>query len=446
MLLIAMLPQMIVGIPDTLPVLYHALVGESLQEGKTLYEEVYDNTPPLAAGVYWLFYSIFDRYSIALPIFSIFLIVFQAFIFGLSMNNKEVYSEKNYLPSLFYGIFMLLSFDFATLPPALMAQTFLLLMLRNLLKMNEDSSEQDVFMTAAYLGIASLFYLPCIVFLLVTLIGSILFSSFTPRHLLLILYGFILIIASALTYFFYFGSVESIFEQLIVIDVPTRDYVRWDEVFWLMLIPSVLIIASFFKIFQDGRFIVYQTNTQLLMGIWLFASVITLILSNEFATYQLLLFVPPLSFFITHFILLTKRHFLSEVYGWVILLTVLLVNYNSLYGWFPSLQKIDYHKMYLQEISDFNVQGKKILVLGENISYYQNNFPTSPYLNWQLSKKDFDYLDQYEAIIRIASQLENNYPEVIIDSQNLMNKLSIRIPELNRIYEKRENDIYVKVR
>lgn len=441
-----MLPQMIAGIPDTLPVLYHALVGEALQDGKTLYAEVYDNTPPLAAGVYWMFYSIFDRFSIALPIFSIFLIVFQAFIFGLAMNNKEVYSEKNYLPSLFYGIFMLISFDFATLPPALMAQTFLLLMLRNLLKMNEDSSEQDVFMTAAYLGIASLFYLPCFAFLLVTLIGSILFSSFTPRHLLLILYGFILIIASALTYFFYFGSVESIFEQLIVIDVPTRNYSRWDEIIWLMVVPSVLIVASFFKIFQDGRFIVYQTNTQLLMGIWLLAAVITMILSNEFATYQLLIIVPPLSFYTTHFILLTKRLFLAEIYGWAILLTVILVNYNSLYAWFPSLQKIDYQKMYVQKTPNFNIQEKKILVLGDDISYYQNNLPTSPYLNWQLSKKDFDYPDQYEAIIRIATHLENNYPEVIIDPQNLMNKLIIRIPTLKEMYEKKENGIYMKIR
>ncbi|GAB4326869.1 MAG: hypothetical protein OHK0038_00360 [Flammeovirgaceae bacterium] len=446
MLLIAMLPQMIIGIPDTLPVLYHALIGESLQDGKTLYAEVYDNTPPLAAGVYWIFHSIFDRFSIALTIFSILLIVFQAFIFGLAINSKEVYSEKNYLPSLFYGIFMLISFDFATLPPALMAQTFLLLMLRNLLKMNEDSSEQDVFMTAAYLGIASLFYIPCVAFLLVTLIGSVLFSSFTPRHLLLILYGFILVLASALTYFFYFGSVESIFEQFFVINVPTRNYARWEEVLWLMLIPSFLIVASFFKIFQDGRFIVYQTNTQLLMGIWLFVAVLTLIFSNEFATYQLILFVPPLSFFTTHFILLTKRLFLTEIYGWTILLTVLLVNYNSLYGWIPSLQKVDYQKMYIKEMPDFEIQGKKILVLGDDISYYKNNQPTCPYLNWKLSRKDFDYLDQYEAIVRIAKQLENNYPDVVVDPQNLMNKLLIRIPAMKEMYEKKENGVYVKVR
>lgn len=434
LLLVCALPQIIIGIPALQPTLYHALLGEALQGGNTLYADVYDNTPPLAAGIYWIIHSLFGRSVVALQLISILLIAFQALLFGLLMNKKEVFDEKNYLTALFYGIFMLLSFDFLTLPPVLMAQTFLLLMLRNLFRMNETSSEQDVFMTAVYLGIASLFYLPCFVFLLVALIGSILFSSFTPRHLLLIIYGFILTIAVVLTYFFYFGTVESIVEQLITLEIPMRVYASVEELWWIMLIPSIFLIASFFKIFRDGRFIVYQSNTQLLMLFWLLAAFVTLFVTNEFAVYQLILFVPPLGFFMTHFILLTRRAILAEAYVWLLLVALIFVNYNSLYGIFSKLQMVSYKEIKLVTKENFRLANKKVLVLGDEIAYYQNNYCTVPFLNWQLSRQDFDNLNRYDALVRIASALSKNYPDVVVASPSLMKTLQQRIPLLRDEY------------
>jgi hypothetical protein len=81
-------------------------------------------------------------------------------------------------------------------------------------------------------------------------------------------------------------------------------------------------------------------------------------------------------------------------------------------------------------------------VLGDGMSEYLNNYPATPYLNWNLATYDLENLDRYENVINILKNFEQDPPEYIIDRRNIVPKLFQRIPALSRRYKKISDSVY----
>jgi hypothetical protein len=88
--------------------------------------------------------------------------------------------------------------------------------------------------------------------------------------------------------------------------------------------------------------------------------------------------------------------------------------------------------------------GKKVMVLGDNKSIYQNNSLAGYFLNWDLSRVVFEEPDYYDHLTTIDKSFESDPPDVIVDEKNLMMPVFERIPKLKLKY-RMEGNLYRKI-
>ena len=78
---------------------------------------------------------------------------------------------------------------------------------------------------------------------------------------------------------------------------------------------------------------------------------------------------------------------------------------------------------------------KRILVIGEDEGEYLNNFTATPYLNWDLARYDLKNLDNFDSVIHIYDNFRQDPPDYVIDKENVMPRLFIRVPALKKRYK-----------
>jgi len=448
-LLILRLPFLLGDFPFTVAELDWLLLGEAMDNDKPLYSAFWDTTGPLSAGVYWLLHELFGRSRVPFFALSILLVTVQAFFFNLYLIRANVYNEKTYLPALLYALFMSFSFDFFTLSPVLMALTFLVFMLPNLFKLDEGAADREVFRVGLFLGIAVLFYLPSVFFLLMALMSFALFRTSSGRYLLLVLYGFFFVVGLAFIYFFLLDRMGAFYRQyfLSFFGGGMNFYVSRIDLLKCSTLPLIALFYSAFKTFSERGFINYQVNCQQIMLIWLLSALLTLLLNHSIATFQLGIAVPVLSFFGTHLLLLMRKRWLAEAYFWVFF--GLMISFMALqaYRTIPKISIVDYSKLVLpppDKASDAPPQ--KILVLGNDHTPYQGNTTATPYFNWELAQRHFNQMEDYQVLTEIFQNFQQDPPELVIDRtpDNKMRALLDRLPLLGERYRSVGEGRYVR--
>src|SRR5690606_32984784 len=113
-----------------------------------------------------------------------------------------------------------------------------------------------------------------------------------------------------------------------------------------------------------------------------------------------------------------------------------LSRYNRIEG-------IDYSRLQVAQ-DDRGLAGKKVLVLGNDVSWYAGNSLATPFLDWSLAEPVFTTLDYYENVIAINKAFSDR-PDIIIDPDRRMDALFDRIPRLREMYREEGTGRYVAV-
>lgn len=436
-LLMFRLPMLIKGVPLTIPELNWMLLGERMAAGYSMYTDIWDNVAPLSAWVYWLLYVLFGKTTWSFHIIAMILVIFQAGLFNRYVIRMGIYHEKTYVPALLYICAINLSFDFMTLSPVLMALTFLLLVLRNIFRLDDKAVDQEIFKTGLYLGIATLFYLPSIFFLVMTLLGFALFKTSSIRYLLIVIYGYVLVLAVYAIFLFYTNGLQEFYQQCILTFI-TRNIVSYTdlrELLWIFSLPMVLLLITVVRVRTERGFINFQSNSQQIMIIWILVSFPAVLFAPYLAPNQFILFVPALVFFATHYLLMLRRKWLAEAYFLVFAFALLFNSYHLVFGLVPTDDEF-YQKLAVKPFELPDMANKKMLVLGNDLSFYRGNRLSTPYLNWEISKNHFSMLNSYPVLIEISNNLMEDLPEVIVDltPEQRARQVFERIPSLKERY------------
>lgn len=447
LLILIRLPAYISGVPLIVPELNWMLIGEKISGGAELYVELWDDIGPLSAVAYWFIDELFGRSQLAYQAISLMLIIFQSFILNNLLINFKAYNENTYIPALIYGLLACCFFDFYTLSPILMSLTFILLAINNLFYYLEHKGANNHLNTGMYIGIASLFYLPNIFFVIAILLSYLFFTGTSLKKYLLFFYGFFFPILLAAVFFYLKDGLHSFYINYIfsLAYMSNRLYISYFTFLVIVIVPLIFLALSFIKLFEARRYINIQVRYQQVMIFMMLAALIAWWVSNRKAPYQLLIFVPFAAFFISHFFLLIKKRLFTEIYFFVFFALLMLVNYGSLFQ-ASFLQKIiNYNDLLVKETKwEEEVAGKKTLFLGDNLQVYKNAFHATPYLNWEMSALHLDNIDYYDNLTEIFLNFKKDMPEVIIDEDNIAPQLFQRMPTIGAQYTRaKENNVYL---
>lgn len=432
--------------PLLIPELNWLIIGEKLGEGGTMYVDIWDNVAPLSAFIYWVLYKILGNSAVTYHILAMVLVFIQAVLFNQILLRRNVYNDKNYLPALFYVLFSCSSFDMLTLSPPLISLTFLLFVIRNILSLSENAFDRDIFSMGLYLGIAILIYLPNFVFVAFIAVGFALFRTVSIRQYLLFVYGISFVLGLLFLYYFWIGGFQYLLQNYLFTVLTTNfsSSLSWQTLLVVLLFPAFYLILGFMRVFVETAFINSQSNAQLLLLLWFVTALLTNLFVSNFATYHLILLAPTFSLFVSYFFLLYKKRFLREVLFFILLVGIGISGYWSCFPIAKLGNYINYDVITVKKSTNFKVSNKRILVLGEDKSYYLGNQLATPYLNWKLSQAHFANLESYVGMVVVYENLQKDMPEVIIDDSGVGSQIFSKIPTLQNFYTKEGNLYFLK--
>lgn len=422
------------------------LVGEKLNEGLHLYNEILTQIGPFSAFVYqivdlWAGKSQFFYEAVALV-----LIFIQTLYFVFIVNKRNLLNEKNYVSGLFFLILMSMSFDIQKLSPSLLANTFILISLNVTLRQIEkrDGLGDDIFEIGLFLGIATLFHLSSFIFIFWAIIVLFLFTGVNIRQLFMVLLAFFLPLILVFIYFF-FKEHNSDFINLWLFNfknVLDLSLLGIKDILITFSIPFLFTILGIFKVLRITRYNSFQNRAHQLLIIFGIFSFISLLFSKEFIPSNLVSFIPFLSLFVSGFFLHSKKLFFQEVLSLIFIFSILVIQYlgsNKINN--ESLNTLKNYKVIETQLPK-KYENKKIFITGERIDAYKSHKMATGYLSWELAKSDFENPNNYVSIVNIYTNFKKDLPEVIIDNEGVMKKIFKNIPTLSLKYTYLDNNIY----
>lgn len=440
LLLLIRLPYFIFGQDLTVIELNWMLIGEKLADGGVMYLDVWDDTAPLSAGFFWLIDLVFGRSPLAHHIISLILVWVQAAIFNNLLLSNKAYNENTYVPALVYALLMNLFFDFYSLSPLLISQTFILLAINNIFRRIDNKTHDQFFLnTGIFMGLAALFYLPAILVFLALILSLILFTGSILRRYMLLLYGFMLPVSLCWMYYFWQDAQMEFFVQYIrsVLVLQPTIYYSFGSFLVIVAVPMSFLLLSFYQLFRYSRYVNFQVRFQYVMVFMIALCLFTFYFSKMFAPFQLIIFVPAFAFFICHFFLLIRRHLLAELIFLIFTLLILGVNYGSAFNWENLREDLSFERLIVQDGPYTElVRGKKVLYLGPEKSVYRNSYHSTPFLDWDLSERVLRKPDYYDNVTLVYRHLSKDLPEVIIDPEGLMDAYFQRMPGIAARYHR----------
>ncbi|MCB0496629.1 MAG: hypothetical protein KDC79_10885 [Cyclobacteriaceae bacterium] len=417
------------------------VIGKAMHSG-TLYVDIWDRIAPFSAVVYQVIDWLFGRSILALYILGTLLTFLQAAIFNNMLMRAKVYENNSYLPALIYVLFTSSHPALFTLSPALMGLTLVLLGLGNMLRHVEFRAKKDIqiIMIGLYFGMSSLFYFPYIVFIPISVMLLLIFTSTIGRRYFLLVFGGVFPLITSFFYYWiksdrpgYFLSNFVVFNNFNV----TEQSIGW---LWGTLslgIPLIFAFAGLASFGKQRRLTNYQSRIVQLFIVFGISVISMLLLEAPISYYSLSVFIPVLVFITVHFVFIFKRSFYLTLLSILILVGTFISLWAFTFRWFtPSNGKSEPSKYAAV------AKGKTIMVLGQDKSLYKNASLAGPFYDWTLSSSFFNELDYYDNLVFLQDQLKRSKPDVIIDLENKWPQIEKRLPLIAGSYFESQKNVW----
>ncbi|OON71009.1 hypothetical protein [Hymenobacter sp. CRA2] len=435
------LPLLWLGeVPLSLAELRGWLVGERLHAGALLYRDVYDHTAPLAAAVYGLLDLALPRSWLLYRLLALALVLTQAVRLSVVLNRYNVHPERGYLAALMYVLLASVTAELDTLSPLLLGQTFVVFALSALLPTSREGYDSSRLFRAGFLlGVAALCYLPLAWLLLLGLFAVISFAANSFRSFLLLLCGFAFPYAAVATFFLYTDTLP-LFRQLHL--EPMLNWAAGADALprslqlGLLVLPGLVVVASLLRMFTSSLGLVFQVKFQQLMLVWLAVALVVGAALRASAPGLLLVMLPPAAYFGLFLWQRTRRVWIAEVLLLVVVAAVVGVRYRQVLGLTTALHlPSEANYAARPEPRYAALKGQQVLVLGAGRGAYVENYTATPYIDWELAKRDFGHLNEYAAIFRLAHNIPQP-PPYLIDEAGLLPELRYKLPGTFGRYER----------
>ncbi|MBL0340177.1 MAG: hypothetical protein IPP71_04195 [Bacteroidetes bacterium] len=183
------------------------------------------------------------------------LTISQIFHLNYIIGKHEVLYKNSYLPALLLLLFMGIIPQFLTFHPVLFANSLFIFVLDKLFKIYKNSAPLPMIFDSCFLiGIATLFYLPSITFILFLAISLFILKTFAWRDWIVGLLGLVLPFFFALIYYFWNNELDEFKTKFF-----PKDISQLLDAGGLMIqgyritltVVSVIFVLTFWKIRQN---------------------------------------------------------------------------------------------------------------------------------------------------------------------------------------------------
>lgn len=280
-----------------------------------------------------LIFTALSEYPLVQSILAIVLIFFQATFVNYIVNKNRIARLPNLFSGLVYILLVSMVSDFQVLSPVLIATTFLMLSLNSCFKCSKkQSSASDIFNTSFFIGLASFFYFPFIVFLIGGYIGMLIIRSFKLKERMQFLAGLIIPFFLFASYFNWYDVVSKYLLAYLSSNLSIPSLETGFSYYQIIALCGFIALALFAFIrygdIRKKKNVAAQKKIDILYW-FMFLTIPTLFFWNNIELNHLIILTPMLSIFLGMYLLSLKNRGMAEIIHIVALLALLIPQFSS---------------------------------------------------------------------------------------------------------------------
>ena len=290
--------------------------------------------------VYMPFYDgldqFFRQHAMVSVILGFLFSIGEAFLFNYLIYEHHILTKRSWLPALLFVVLSGCTPGLLWLNPQLIASFFLLGALHFLLgTYRTDKAFGQVFNSGILIGIATLFYLPSIVFLFFAIATLIILRPFIWREWIILILGSTVAPIYAGVYFFWHNELSHISDIIIVNPIVHRNFFLKlpSEYYFLSGVLGFLLFVAGGRFLSGAGTSTLKTKKGISVMLWfLLFSVIAILPAQNFAVSGFLFVIFPMSLLVSNYFLVARRIWLAETI-FILLLGSILFSYAMNLGW-----------------------------------------------------------------------------------------------------------------
>jgi hypothetical protein len=244
-------------------------------------------------------------------------------VVGLSLmlyfigSVNDILPRENFVPALFYLFLLSWNSQLLNMNPLLPAAVLIILSVYTLMKMyGQPEPYRQVFKASASIGLASLFYLPSMYFLIMIWISLVTYRIASWREWMIALIGFLIPFIYLISWYFwndeFFIGIQKIVSS---IDDPgiTFKGVQQFEIAWMVvtfLLLSITLIAGV-NLIQD-KLISIRRKSFIMINFFIACMLMIFLSGSGFISVSQLIYL-PLAFFMAACLNLLKRGLVMDL-------------------------------------------------------------------------------------------------------------------------------------
>ncbi len=304
-----------------------------------LWAKVFTNTIPMIAPIpasplYHLVFKLFNGLPVVCAFISIAMLVLQALLINHILVQNDLIPRKSYIAAFLFVIS--LSFFNATivLNPALIAGLFIVSALWLIFRLyEEEEAYQHVFNIGTLISIASMFYLPAVIFMLLVWAGFIIYRIYKWREWFISILGFLWPYLFLATYYYWNDCLIS---KIVVYKtalgfINLYDFSPTNYVYMVIAFLGLLTLASVFKLLGVINEKQIRIRKFISFLIWfLIISFVALSISAGFGINGFLIILVPFSVLFSLYLSFLKRSLIGDI---ALLLLLMLIITGRLGVW-----------------------------------------------------------------------------------------------------------------
>ena len=429
LLILSLVYLLLFPFPFTSTQLTWVLLGERVGDGLLLYKDIIDDTGPLAAGFFTIVDVIFGRSQLAYELIGRALILFQILYWNSILIKFRAFEENTYLPAIIMAALFHFSFDMLSLSPTLLGSSFLILALGQLFSQTvlQKETSESTLLIGLYAGVATGFQPNYLIFLPYLIFTGIAISGFSFRQLMLSLIGYFLpLLLVSVYYFWNEGLVEAIeIWPLSFLTTKTNFQSIFD---WIILgaFPVLLALIGYFIASVLRASTINQQKQRQLVVLWLIFSAFEFFLIKRQAGYQLVIFIPALTYLITQFFINFRKGVVANTTFYL-----LIFGLPAVCWWY--WQTYSNSNYLIRETTE--VYESSLMIMGNDLKPYQKSSLGGPFLNYELSKI---YLEKDRGLAekaKIYQLLQTQKAKQVLDPNGDFKTLLEQFPSLQKEYK-----------
>jgi hypothetical protein len=285
-----------------------------------------------AEQVFMPFYAGIDTFLRANPRVSVLLgfllSLGEAFLLNYIIYQHHILTKRSWLPALMFVVLSACTPGLLWLNPQLIAGLFLLGALHLLLATyRTDKAFASVFNSGILIGIAALFYLPSIVFLLFAIVCIILLRPFIWREWIIMILGSTVAPIYTGVYYFWNDKLHYVTQEIIINPIIHRDFFLKlpVEYYFLTAMTALMLFVSASRFLSGAGTSTLKTKKGISVMIWfLVFSLLSVLPAQNNAVAGIIFAIYPIALFTSNYFLVARRIWLAESIFLLLLLSIAL--------------------------------------------------------------------------------------------------------------------------